>query len=162
MMMLKVGFYGSLPDLILSYFWVKIFSFWTLVILDYVLQEAEMESLVEKYEKQLADLDWDNVKKKKKALGLRYQSLESQKNKLEGQQEELAKTIEDIRVELDDDKLRDAKENYRKKDVEIELKKIVCEDLNKYYAALEWAITRFHKERMEQVFNNSIFTIREK
>ena len=47
-----------------------------------------------------------------------------------------------------------AKENYRKKDVEIELKKIVCEDLNKYYAALEWAITRFHKERMEQVFNN--------
>ena len=45
-----------------------------------------MESLVEKYEKQLADLDWDNVKKKKKALGLRYQSLESQKNKLEGQQ----------------------------------------------------------------------------
>ena len=46
--------------------------------------------------------------------------------------------------------------------VEIELKKIVCEDLNKYYAALEWAITRFHKERMEQVFNNSIFLIREK
>ena len=86
MMMLKVGFFGSLPDLILSYFWVKLFSFLTFVTLDCVLQEAEMESLVEKYEKQLADLDWDNVKKKKKALGLRYQSLESQKNKLEGQQ----------------------------------------------------------------------------
>jgi len=47
--------------------------------------------------------------------------------------------------------LRDADENYRQKSVEIEVKKVFCDDLSKYYAALEWAIGTYHKERMEKI-----------
>merc|ERR1712111_67035 len=35
--------------------------------------------------------------------------------------------------------------------VEIEVKKVFCDDLSKYYAALEWAIGTYHKERMEKI-----------
>ena len=39
----------------------------------------------------------------------------------------------------------------RLKSVEIEVKKVICDDLNKYYAAQDWAIMQFHRQKMEQI-----------
>merc|ERR1719312_2393424 len=96
-------------------------------------------------------MNYDIVMKKKERLSRSYTELSSQKQRLEGQRVELSRTIEEIEGELGEEKLRDADENYRQKSFEIEVKKVVCEDLSKYYAALEWAIINFHKERMEQI-----------
>ena len=68
-----------------------------------------------------------------------------------GQETELGKVIEDIEKELEQDKFKNAENNYRQKTVEIELKKHVIKDLNKYYIALEWAVMAYHKERMQQI-----------
>ena len=68
-----------------------------------------------------------------------------------GQKVQLRQTIEELEEELGQEKLRDADENYRLKSVEIEVRKVVCEDLNKYYMAQDWAIMRFHQIKMEQI-----------
>jgi len=118
---------------------------------EYAKKEAETADKVRKYEDQLNVLDYATLKRKKEKAQRRWQELEGQQLRLMGQMTELGRTIEDVRTELDQDKLKNAEENYRKKTVELELRKHVSNDLSKYYSALEWSIMRFHRERMDQI-----------
>lgn len=118
---------------------------------DYVKKETEASQLVENYAGQLDNMNFRKVIKSKEKLLRTHSELTSQKQRLQGQRAELLKTIEELETELRDEKLRDADEKYRLKSVEIEVKKVICDDLNKYYAAQDWAIMQFHRQKMEQI-----------
>lgn len=91
------------------------------------------------------------VAKSKEELAVRLEGLERGKNRLNGRLAELSDTLEEIRQELDSDRLKGADGRYRKKSVEVACRRHVIVDLNKYYSALEWAIMRFHQERMSVI-----------
>ena len=53
--------------------------------------------------------------------------------------------------ELSEPKLRDAAAKYKEMAVKYQLRVKVAEDLNKYYIALDFAIMKYHKEKMKVV-----------
>ena len=118
---------------------------------DYLKKEKDMASKERKFEEQLNMLDHQNVKKRKEEINKEWLSLENQKMRLLGQDTELSRSIKDIEDELSVDKFKYADEACNRKEIEIKVRQYVIKDLNKYYIALDWAILRFHKERMEQI-----------
>jgi len=63
----------------------------------------------------------------------------------------LDNTIKHITVELTADQYKNAEDIYLHENVQLEILNRVERDLMKYNKALEWAMNRFHKERMQSI-----------
>ena len=113
--------------------------------------EYECTSKLAKYKDEIKSLDYESNDRRRGQLTIQYNSLERQKQKLLGRLGELDNTIEELEEEISSDKYSLAESRYRKKSIEARCRYHVINDLNKYYIALDWAIMRFHQERMRVI-----------
>jgi len=118
---------------------------------EYREKEAKCERIVKKQEECLEEMDWRKVEKKKTELTKQYHQLSSEKNTKGGQIAEMTRTVKDIKRELAQPKLSQAAAKYKEMNVKYKLRAKVAEDLNKYYIALDFAIMKYHKEKMKVV-----------
>ena len=117
----------------------------------YVENESKYQRIMDKYEKQLKESNWETVAKKKDELVKQYSLLTAEKNAKEGQIAEVTKSIREKERELNDPKLKNAAKMFKEMKIKAGLRKKVSEDLDKYYRALDFAIMKFHKEKMKVV-----------
>ena len=87
----------------------------------------------------------------KRKLKIHVEQLEREKNMSQGRLGEIAVKVSDLEQELLEERLATAAEKYRKKLVEKCARDQVIKDLDTYYKALDWAIMRFHKEKMKRI-----------
>ena len=87
----------------------------------------------------------------KKKLKAHIEQLEREKNMSQGRLGEIAVKVSDLEQELLEERLATAAEKYRKKLVEKCAREQVIKDLDTYYRALDWAIMRYHKEKMKRI-----------
>merc|ERR1712240_384539 len=80
-----------------------------------------------------------------------YNQLISEKNAKGGQMTEMTRNLKDIERELAQPKLKNAAAKYKEMNIKYKLRMKVAEDLNKYYIALDFAIMKYHKEKMKVV-----------
>lgn len=80
-----------------------------------------------------------------------WQDLVTQQNVTKTHIVEWTEKIEKLRDELNEDEYRDANEKYKTKCIERTISELACEDLDKYYKALDFAITTFHRNKMEAI-----------
>lgn len=118
---------------------------------EYREKEEKCERIVKKQEECLEEMDWRKVEKKKTELTKQYHQLSSEKNTKGGQIAEMTRTVKDIKRELAQPKLSQAAAKYKEMNVKYKLRAKVAEDLNKYYIALDFAIMKYHKEKMKVV-----------
>jgi len=118
---------------------------------EYREKETKCERIVRKQEESLEEMDWRKVEKKKAELHQQYSELSSEKNTKGGQIAEMTRTVKDIKRELAQPKLSQAAAKYKEMNVKYKLRTKVAEDLNKYYIALDFAIMKYHKEKMKVV-----------
>ena len=64
---------------------------------------------------------------------------------------EVSKTIKDMERELNNPKLKDAADKFKEMAIRNKLSVRAAEDLDKYYRALDFAIMKYHKEKMKVV-----------
>jgi len=114
-------------------------------------EERKYENKVKTQEKVLEEMDWRNVEKKKDKLTREYHDLNAEKNAKEGQIAEIERSVGSMKRELNQPKLKDAKAKFKEMSIKHSLRVKVAEDLNTYYSALDYAIMRFHKDKMRAV-----------
>ncbi|CAG0891447.1 unnamed protein product [Darwinula stevensoni] len=135
-----------------------------LLLMERQEEQAELEKQLGRLRAQVSGHNSTDLFKEKQTLSTRAGTLQQQvqfpslpffcpvsRYQKQGQQKELAETICRINKELQGKILRDASANYLKKFQELKATEIVAEDLNKYYKALDWAIMRFHVEKMTTI-----------
>ena len=96
----------------------------------------------------ISTLEYDKVSKERKKVCEQIEQLEKEINQHSGKVYELKRRIEDIETELDRDYYKMAKTQFRKKLVEKCARDKVINDLNKYYMALDWSITRYYLQQL--------------
>merc|ERR1711915_190682 len=110
-----------------------------------------MGKIMRVQENALEEMDWRKVEKKKTELSQQYNRLNAEKNAKGGQIAEMTRSVKDMERELAQPKLRDAATKYKEMSVKFNLRTKVAADLNKYYIALDFAIMKYHKEKMKVV-----------
>jgi len=118
---------------------------------DYKSKEAKCDRIVRSQEKLLDEMDWKKVEKKKNELSHQYNKLNAERSNKDGQIAEVTRSVRDMEREVAQPKLRDAAAKYKEMAVKHKLRLKVAEDLNKYYIALDFAIMKYHKEKMKVV-----------
>lgn len=118
---------------------------------DYKRKEGKCDRIVRSQEKLLDEMDWKKVEKKKNDLSHQYNKLNAERSAKGGQIAEVTRSVKDMERELAQPKLRDAAAKYKEMAVKHKLRMKVAEDLNKYYIALDFAIMKYHKEKMKVV-----------
>ena len=117
----------------------------------YVKDENKHRDTVQELQDQMDKLKSSSEIKEKKRLLALIDDLEKARNMKKGRLDEMEITIADLERELNEDRLRLAENRHRNEAIKERVGKHVIDDLNKYYIALDWAIMRFHKERMEVI-----------
>ena len=118
---------------------------------EYSSKEAKLRKQIRKLEQELEDGDWKKVQEKKERLTRQYQKLSSEKSAKEGQVVEASRVVKDLERELNQSKWKNAARLYKENAIKHKLRLKVCEDLDKYYRALDFAILKFHKEKMNGI-----------
>ena len=118
---------------------------------EYKEKEKKFKRQIERQNKELEDMDWKKVVDKKAKLSNEYHQLSAEKSEKEGEMAELSRTIKSIERELQDPKWKNAARNYKEKTIKHKLRMEVVEDLNKYYKALDFALLKFHSQKMKVI-----------
>ena len=118
---------------------------------EFIRQEERHGKAVRMQRQALRERDWDRVERKKEDLNRKWNKLNADKNAMGGQQAEVERSVREVERELGNTKLRDASRRYREMEVSHGLRSKVAEDLNKYYIALDYAIMKYHNEKMKVV-----------
>jgi len=118
---------------------------------DYKTKEGKYEKVVRSQKKALDEMDFEKVEKKKDELSRKYNRLNAEKSAKGGQIAEVVRSVKDMEREVAQPKLRDAAAKYKEMAIKHKLRVKVAEDLNKYYIALDFAIMKYHKEKMKVV-----------
>ena len=111
----------------------------------------EHENQIKELDTQLNDLNLNEKNAEKKKLKEHIEQLDREKHKNEGRMTEMTLKISDLDQELKEERLATAAEKYRKTLVQKCAEEKVIKDLNTYYIALDWAIMRYHKEKMKRI-----------
>ena len=72
-------------------------------------------------------------------------------SELNGQLQELGNSIRDLREKLQREEFSTAEKRYFDCVKDYEVHQAINEDLANFYNALEWALMKFHKERMDVI-----------
>merc|ERR1719342_1877589 len=117
----------------------------------YKNQEQKHARAVRLQKSALEERDWGRGERKKAELNRQWNELNAEKNAMGGQQAEVERSIREMERELDSSKLKDAASRFKAMTVSTNLRNKVASDLNKYYIALDFAIMKYHKEKMKVV-----------
>jgi DNA repair protein RAD50 len=118
---------------------------------EYKRQENRHAGEVAVQRAALEDRDWGRVERKKNELNRKYNELNAEMNAMGGQQAEVERTVREMEKELNQKKLKDAAKLFKEMTVSHNLRTKVASDLNKYYIALDFAIMKYHREKMKVV-----------
>lgn len=122
-----------------------------LVLRGILLALEKHSSELEVQKAALEARNWGDLVKRKNMLATKLTKLHDEKAAMGGQQAEVERTVREMERELGTKKLKDAAAEFKKKTISHELKTKVASDLNKYYIALEFAIMKYHREKMKAV-----------
>lgn len=114
-------------------------------------KQKELETL----RKHEQEVDFQQIIDKKMNLEYEMERITLDRTRIEGEMNNMKKSLEHFRTEINQPQYRDSIQNYKKASYEnIVLNKTV-EDLITYCEALEKALTKFHSDKMEKI-NRSI------
>ena len=118
---------------------------------EYKTKEDRFKRQIQKQSTELEERDWARVMKKKDSLHKKYSQMSAEKNAKEGQVAEVQRSIREVERDLNQPKLKNAANKYKEMAVKHKLRLKVAEDLDKYYRALDYAIMKYHKEKMKVI-----------
>ncbi|XP_029343905.1 DNA repair protein RAD50 isoform X3 [Acyrthosiphon pisum] len=114
-------------------------------------EEIECLSEINKFHEDFGTMDVNSLLSEKSTNTKQRQALAEEKNKSLGRKQELDNIIRHITEELTAIHFKNAENIYLHEKVQLEILNRVEKDLTKYNKALEWAMNRFHKERMQSI-----------
>ncbi|CAO1416257.1 unnamed protein product [Diamesa hyperborea] len=101
--------------------------------------------------KKFGDLNVKKLQKDKIENDENQKQIQAKRNTIYGQLAELENRISEADKDLSSNKHKNSKLNYQKAVFKIAVLKRIIDDLGKYRLALEWALMKFHTEKMEQI-----------
>ncbi|XP_053688299.1 DNA repair protein RAD50 [Sabethes cyaneus] len=119
---------------------------------------AETEVLQDKLStlmRSIGDLDAPNISKERNKLLEQRDAIQAKKSEITGQMAELENQARALKKELERSEFKHAVQNYLKTFSESVVLRKLISDILKYRNALEWALMKYHTEKMEQI-NRSI------
>uniref|UniRef100_A0A2S2NEI3 DNA repair protein RAD50 n=1 Tax=Schizaphis graminum TaxID=13262 RepID=A0A2S2NEI3_SCHGA len=114
-------------------------------------EEIECLSKINKLHEDVGTMDVSSLISEKLVNRKKAESLLVEKNKSLGRKQELENIIRQITEELTAIHFKNSEDIYLHEKVQLEILSRVEKDLMKYNKALEWAMNRFHKERMQSI-----------
>ncbi|CAI6346339.1 unnamed protein product [Macrosiphum euphorbiae] len=114
-------------------------------------EEIECLSEINKFHEDFGTMDVNSLLSEKSTNTNKRRTLVEEKNKSLGRKQELDNIIRHITEELTAIHFKNAEDIYLHEKVQLEILNRVEKDLTKYNKALEWAMNRFHKERMQSI-----------
>lgn len=112
---------------------------------------ANLDDEQKELQKTLGDLDFRRVAKEKEELIKKRDQATVRKGELLGQMGEIKNQINKLKQEIEDPMLKDSVQKYRRSLYEVVVLKKVIADLGQYRIALEWALMKFHSEKMQKI-----------
>lgn len=106
----------------------------------------------------IGDMDAPNVAQERNKLLEQRDTIQAKKSQTTGQIAELENQSKALKKELDRPEFKNAVKNYLKTYSESVVLKKIISDILKYRNALEWALMKYHAEKMEQI-NRSIYSL---
>ncbi|XP_058456976.1 DNA repair protein RAD50 [Malaya genurostris] len=122
---------------------------------------AETEILREKLDalmRSIGDLNAPNVAQERNNLLEQRDTIQAKKSEITGQINELESQAQSLRKEMEQPVFKNAVRNYLKTFGESVVIEKLISDILKYRDALDWALMKYHAEKMEQI-NRSIFSL---
>ncbi|GAB0086177.1 rad50 [Sergentomyia squamirostris] len=113
--------------------------------------EEDLEKRYENLKNDIGDLNIRSLAREKRELQMRQEKLVQESSKLTGQRSELQGQIERLERELKESRYKDAVKNFRTASYELKVLKNIVDDLNQYRVALEWALLKYHSEKMVRI-----------
>lgn len=114
-------------------------------------EEQQIKIDIEKLDQEIGNLNVATLSRDKKRLETEGANIMKEKAQTEGQKAELGQLIASLRTELNKEFYRDVDKKYKDKLIALKVQEICCEDLNRYYVALDYSIMHFHTEKMKHV-----------
>lgn len=112
---------------------------------------VELQAQLDILTKDMADHDFKSVTREKEGLVRKSDAITMERSECIGQMGELKSQVSSITRDLAQSKYKDSVKNYRQTFYDsVVLRKIVG-DLGTYRIALEWALMKYHSEKMEKV-----------
>ena len=118
---------------------------------EYQGEENKYRNQVAAREGDLENMNWKSVMERKEKISTKYNKISTEKSAKGGQLAEVSKTIKDMERELNNPKLKNAASKFKEMAIKNKLSLRATEDLDKYYRALDFAIMKYHKEKMKVV-----------
>ena len=118
---------------------------------EYQGEENKYRNQVAAREADLENMNWKSVMERKERLSSKYNKISTEKSAKGGQLAEVSRTIRDMERELNNPKLKNAAAKFKEMAIKNKLSLRAAEDLDKYYRALDFAIMKYHKEKMKVV-----------
>ncbi|KAA0202597.1 hypothetical protein HAZT_HAZT001654 [Hyalella azteca] len=100
---------------------------------------------------KIASSQQESLTLEKSRLSREFHELEKELNLSRGRSDEVNKRVRELQRDLQLPQFKEAVRKYREKMLLIMCTRTACEDLNKYYKALDTAIMRFHAEKMTAI-----------
>jgi len=125
------------------------------------IELRKLQAEEEKHKHEIDDLndrlkttDFARVTEKRHLLCRAMEEINADMHSKLGTIAEMKKSVKEVELELNNPKLKNAPRLYKESWIKHGTLKMAVDDLNQYYIALDYAITRFHREKMTLV--NSI------
>uniref|UniRef100_H2ZIL4 Rad50/SbcC-type AAA domain-containing protein n=1 Tax=Ciona savignyi TaxID=51511 RepID=H2ZIL4_CIOSA len=112
---------------------------------------VEVDEEVERMKLELGGLDPVKLERKVRELNKEHSDLTKEIERNKVRQEGLEETVRGIKLELCRESLKFADERYKECMISATTLELASEDLDKYYKALDHAIMRYHKIKMEDI-----------
>lgn len=114
-------------------------------------ESAELKKKIDEIKTRIGSFRFKNIEIEKKQLLKEEAEIKEEKSQFEGRIKELKEVLTSLHRDLNLDMYKNADKYYIKSFREVEVKKIVVSDLQKYYQALDWSLISLHKERMKKI-----------
>ncbi|RWS26128.1 DNA repair protein RAD50-like protein [Leptotrombidium deliense] len=120
-------------------------------LLDYSNDIESLQADIKQEESKLGDCDISLLLRRKRQLSDDINAKRSEKDRADSLKIPVISRMRELEKEMNLDKYKNAKENFRKKQLEVIAESIVCEDLDKYYKALDHSVMAYHQKKMEDI-----------
>lgn len=113
--------------------------------------EKELQKQYDDLMKDMSDFDFGSVSREKDTIIKKQDNLIETRSEYIGQIGELKNTVKTIKIELNKSVNQNALKNYRSAFYEVEILKKIITDMGQYRIALEWALMKYHSEKMDLI-----------
>ena len=117
---------------------------------------VELRKELEEQESKLGAKDKTDLLKQKERLEKDYVKLRTRIEIEENEIKKLNTEVDELTIELTHEKFNKIELKSQDKKIELHAETIICEDLNKYYSALDKSVLTYHANKMKEI-NQLIF-----